>query len=736
MLPNVIFAAVYHLLRLAVRAVYLIRTLGAENLPGRGPALLVANHVSWADAFLLTAAQPRPIRFLMGREFYEMRWAKPFLRWLGAIPISPDDPPKRIVAALQEARRALEEGSLVCIFAEGHVTRTGLMGPFRAGFERIVRGLAAPIVPVYLGGVWGSVFSYAEGRILSRLPGLRRRSISVLFGRPMAPSSEAGAVRDAVLELSCEYFEDRKRVREPLGAVFVRQARRSWGRPAVSDTTGAALSYGRTLAASVALGKRLEKELPGEDRVGILLPPSVGGALANLALTLRRKVPVNLSYSAPAEAIRSAVEQAGLRTVITSRRFLERFPTLPLPERVLFLEDVLAGLSRAAKLRALFAARSAPRRLISGGSPFRPDDVAALLFSSGSTGEPKGVMLSHHNLLSSIEALQPLYRFTPEDRICGALPFFHSFGFSCTLWLPLLSGFSAVYHANPLEAGKVAEAVRESGATILPATPSFLLAYLRRAKKEDFRSLRLVFTGAERLDPRLADAFHEKFDLRPLEGYGATELAPVATVSVPAVELDRVADPGWKPGSVGRPLPGVALKVVDPDTGEPFPTGTQGLLLAKGPNVMLGYWGKSAKTAEVLRDGWYSTGDMATIDEDGFVTITGRLARFSKIGGEMVPHGAVEEVLKAALPDATTAVAVTSVPDKKRGERLVVLYTSDAGDPENLRRTVDESALPNLWKPARDAYIPVHALPLLGSGKIDLRKLRDLALERQERLAA
>jgi acyl-[acyl-carrier-protein]-phospholipid O-acyltransferase/long-chain-fatty-acid--[acyl-carrier-protein] ligase len=289
----------------------------------------------------------------------------------------------------------------------------------------------------------------------------------------------------------------------------------------------------------------------------------------------------------------------------------------------------------------------------------------------------------------------------------------------------LLSGFSASYHTSPLEGAKIAELARESRATILVATPTFLLAYIRRAKPEDFKHLRLVFVGAEKLKSRVADAFEKKFGLRPLEGYGATELSPVAAGSVRDVVYDGHHQKGWQEGSVGQPVLGMVFRVVDPDTLEELPPDTAGLLLVKGPNVMLGYLGQAEKTAEVLKDGWYTTGDIAVLQKDGFVRITDRLARFSKIAGEMVPHHAIEEEVQTALGGAETAVAVTAVPDDKRGERLVLVYVDTVTDEARLKQIMKESSLPNLWKPSR--YLAVGELPLLGTGKLDLKGLKELA---------
>ncbi|BCR03611.1 acyl-[ACP]--phospholipid O-acyltransferase [Desulfuromonas versatilis] len=707
---------------LIMRLAYRVKSHGAENVPSEGGALLVANHVSWIDALLLSATTQRRIRFMMEREIYHWRLLGPLFRLMGVIPVSSKDAPRQIATSLRQARSALDDGYLVCIFAEGALTRTGQLGPFKPGLERIVRGSGHPIIPIHIGGLWGSLFSYARHRKCSLRPG----PVAIHFGSPLPPGSQAAAVRQAVVELSCAWLEQLPSA-PSLGAAFIRSARRHWSRKALADTSGKQLSYGRALAGAIALGRELERAGANQPMIGILLPPSAGGALANLAVTLRGQVPVNLNYTASVEAFRSAMEQCELRTVITSRAVMERFPQLPVGERALFIEDLAARLSPARKFRALLAARCAPQSQIIG-SP-RRDELATVIFSSGSTGDPKGVMLSHRNLLANIESLRLLLSPESSDNICAALPLFHSFGFTGTLWLPLLCGFSAVYHSNPLEGASIAAAVREHRSTLLMATPTFLGAYLRKASREDFASLRLVITGAEKLKAKLADSFERKFGIRPLEGYGATELAPVTAVNLPDVCIGGVAQNGGKPGSVGRPLPGVAVRTVDPETGRALPPGENGLILVRGANVMRGYLGRPEKTAEALREGWYVTGDIGHLDAEGFLHITDRLARFSKIGGEMVPHLAVEEALQGGLNTAEPAVAVTAVPDNQRGEKLVVIHTPGAGGVEKLRKIMEGSALPNLWRPGRGAYIEVAELPLLGSGKLDLGRLKQIAME-------
>jgi acyl-[acyl-carrier-protein]-phospholipid O-acyltransferase/long-chain-fatty-acid--[acyl-carrier-protein] ligase len=439
------------------------------------------------------------------------------------------------------------------------------------------------------------------------------------------------------------------------------------------------------------------------------------------------KTPVNLNYTAAEASLRSSIEQCGITTIITSKAFLEKMPAMAQLEGLLLLEDILPSISGRDKLLALLKARLLPARLLCAREGFTADSVATVIFSSGSTGEPKGVMLSHHNIMSNIEALRMVFRVNGSDNVCSALPFFHSLGFTGTLWFPLVSGFSAAYHPNPMDGEKIAQMVREHKSTILLATPTFLLAYLRRAKREDFASLRLVITGAEKLKAKVADSFEERFGIRPMEGYGATELAPVITLSLPDVEVGGVRQYGSKEGSVGHPVPGVVIKVVDPDSGVELKAGEAGLMLVKGPNVMLGYLGRPDKTAEAIKDGWYVTGDIGVLDEDGFIRITDRLSRFSKIGGEMVPHGVVEDELHNRLGQ-TGVVAVTAVPDEKKGERLVVIYSREAADIETLQRHMAESSLPNLWKPGRDCYVDVESLPILGTGKLDLKGIKEMAL--------
>jgi acyl-[acyl-carrier-protein]-phospholipid O-acyltransferase/long-chain-fatty-acid--[acyl-carrier-protein] ligase len=356
-----------------------------------------------------------------------------------------------------------------------------------------------------------------------------------------------------------------------------------------------------------------------------------------------------------------------------------------------------------------------------------PDDLATVIFSSGSTGTPKGVMLSHHNIVSNIEGICQVIQFTKKDRILGVLPFFHSFGFTATIWLPLLAGFGVVYHPNPMDAKTIGETVQKYQATLLISTPTFYAGYLRRCSAEEFASLRYAIAGAEKLREQISRGYKEKYGIDLLEGYGCTELAPVVSVNIPDVIGGVEKQIGHKPGSVGHPIPGVAVKVIDPDTELPLPCGREGLLLVKGPNCMLGYLGQPELTAQAFRDEWYVTGDIAAIDEDGFIRITDRLSRFSKIGGEMVPHVKIEEAINQVL--GNSAVVVTALPDEQRGEKLIAFYTQNGISRDELWNRLNRSELPKLWIPKRENLYWLESLPLLGSGKIDLKQIKLLAYE-------
>jgi acyl-[acyl-carrier-protein]-phospholipid O-acyltransferase/long-chain-fatty-acid--[acyl-carrier-protein] ligase len=512
---------------------------------------------------------------------------------------------------------------------------------------------------------------------------------------------------------------------------FFEVARQGWGRLAMADSTGQHLTYGRALTASLLFARQIRLRTPDQDMVGLMLPASVGGALANIATLAAGRIPVNLNFTAGGDAMAVAIERCGLRTIITSRTFLQK-ANLPARPEMVFLEDIRKTIGALDKARALAEARLMPlpalcRTYSRDGSD---EALATVIFSSGSTGIPKGVMLSHGNILGNIAGFSHIFPMGPSDCFIGVLPFFHSFGFTGTLWYPLLSGCAVAYHPNPMDAKVVGELAETYKATMLIATPTFANAYMRRCTKEQFAHLRHVIVGAEKLRQPLADAFKRQFGVELVEGYGCTEMSPVISVNLAPKGHAKPS----KPGSVGRPIDGVEAKVVDQHTGEGPLVDRPGLLLVRGASLMRGYLGEPQRTAEVIRDGWYVTGDIASIDADGFITITDRLSRFAKIGGEMVPHLRIEDAINEVLGEV--GAAVTSIPDDARGERLVAFYTKKDVPPADVWEQLNQTALPRLWLPRKDQIFFVDAIPTLGSGKVDLKGLKDLALSVQATAAA
>ena len=722
------------LLRLFVWAfthsVYRLKVEGRDNIPDKGGALFVCNHVSFVDALLIIGSTDRMIRTIMFQGIYDHPVVKPFAKAMKAIPISSQFRPREMIKSLRLASEAIKNGEVICIFAEGQITRIGQLLPFRRGFERVMKDVDAPIIPVCLDHVWGSIFSFEKGRFLWKVPRYMPYPVTVSFGKPMPPTSTPFEVRQAVQELNTEAWKHRKKLMMPIHRAFVRKARHHPRRFFMADARVPKLRFGSALTRTIFLARRLRPVWAGQEMVGILLPPSVAGALVNYAALLMGKVPVNLNYTANDEVITSCAKQCGIQTVVTSQAFLDKIK-VTVPGKVILLEELAQKPRLGEKIAAALMMWTLPERLLEKAVGREKkgtlDDLATIIFSSGSTGDPKGVMLTHYNIVSNADQLGQTFAFGGHDRVLGILPFFHSFGFTGTLIVPAVLGVGVVYHVSPLDAKVIGALVGQYHVTFLLATPTFLQMYNRGCEPEDFGGLQFVMTGAEKLPDRVAQALEDKFGIRPLEAYGLTECSPAVTVNTRDFRAAGFRQVGAKRGKIGHPLPAVSVRVVDPDTFQQLPVGQAGLLLVRGPNVMKGYLGKPEKTAEVLRDGWYVTGDIAAMDEDGFLTITDRLTRFSKIGGEMVPHIKIEEKLHELAGATEQTFVVTGVPDEKKGERLVVLHTLDESKLGPVIEKLTASDLPNLWKPRPDQFFHIDALPYLGTGKLDLRKVKEVA---------
>jgi acyl-[acyl-carrier-protein]-phospholipid O-acyltransferase/long-chain-fatty-acid--[acyl-carrier-protein] ligase len=720
--------ALYFFGRPLVRAFYRVTPLGLENLPSGG-FLLVPNHITWVDALVLQLACPRPIRYIIHEEFYYKPTLHPIVRALGCIPISN----RRSHAAVRAASEQISNGEIVCVFPEGELERRGTLLRLQRGFEVIARHANAQVVPVWLDELWGSIFSFQGGKFFTKFPKRLPYPVSVAFGKALeAKAADVATVREQLLKLGEFCFSRRPSLDRHLAQECVRGLKRRQFATAVIDGIDhSSLSRVKLLGAAAALSRHLRREF-SDERIAIVVPASKGSMVANLAVILANKVPVDLNFTMGRAANESCLRRANLRVAITATAFMQRVKDFPWPERVLKLDELLPQMKRQILLwwlvSIIFPARLLLRLLEvpkKGGHA-----EAVLLFTSGTTGEPKGAVMSHRNVVGNVSQFRVLLDARHTDAILASLPFFHTFGSTVTLWYPLIEGVRIVTYPNPLEAAKCGALIEQYKLTFLLLTPTFLRLYLRKAEPEQLKSLRLIITGAEKLPLELAAHFEERFKQKVFEGYGLTETAPVVSVNLPNPEpgtANEKVQPSSRSGSVGRLAPGMAAEIREPETGEKLSLFATGMLWLRGVNIFEGYLQDPERTAEVLRDGWLKTGDIGRFDEDGFLYIEGRLSRFSKIGGEMVPHEAIEhkiiEVLGLSGRDERP-IAVIGVQDEAKGEALVLLSAVDINIAE-LRKKLQDAGVPNLWIPKH--VQPVEVIPVLASGKLDLKRCNECA---------
>ena len=706
-----------------------------ESLIGKKGVLLLGNHISFLDWAILQMAYPKQIRFVMDRIYYDKWYLKPIFNFFGVIPISTRGS-KQAIAAISEALKA---GDTVALFPEGHITRNGHLSDFKSGFERATALLEdddAVIVPFYLRGLWEDRFSYASKKL--RKSGTK--DIAVDFGKPLPIHTKAHETKQAVFHLSIHSWQ---RYATTLPSIQEAWFNRLPDAPIAlyaSDSTGAELTKKRFAVATLAIAGALKKSLKDEDRIGIIMPTSVGGAMVNMALLTLGKSVVNLNYTAGTEALKHALKTAKISHIVTSKQFLTRIKAkgFDLSEvlegvELYIIEEIKQRLSKP-KLFGYFATLTllphtlAKKCFIAHRTS---SDEAAVLFSSGSEGKPKAIVLTHQNIMGNIKQITTVLNPSDEDRILSTLPIFHSFGLTVTTLLPLIEDIPFVAHPDPTDGYGIGKMCAKYQATMLCATATFLRLYARNKKLHPvmFETLRFVIAGAEKLPTEIRELFKKRFGKEVYEGYGATETTPVATVNLP----DRILIDDWriqkgnKPGTVGLPVPGSAIRIVDPESFEPLAVGEEGMVLIGGTQIMKGYLGDEAKTKEVIKkiDGirWYVTGDKGKLDEDGFLTLLGRFSRFAKIGGEMVSFGVVEEAIATVL-DEDEKIVITSVDDAKKGEAIVLLYEG-SGEIDALKARIKTIDLNPLYMPT---YLyKVEAIPVLGTGKVDIKGAKRVA---------
>ena len=492
---------------------------------------------------------------------------------------------------------------------------------------------------------------------------------------------------------------------------FVRMAKSHPKKLAIKDkTTRRDVTYERALIGALILAKKFRKYEPGY--IGIMIPTSAGCALASVGALMSGRVPVMINYSTGAEQnCRYAQQKCGFTTIITSKALLEKM-NIPMIDGMVLIEDIMESVTTGDKLKAALRTKLPVSAILNGIHKGEEDDNIAILFTSGSEKDPKAVQLTHKNIASNIKNFGDYVNITGDDILLANLVFFHIFGLTVNLWVAFYHGMTMVTYANPTEFQTISNIAREERPTIMVGTPSFFWGYLQKSEPGDFKSLRLMVAGADKCPDALREGYMKKHGVTLLEGYGATETSPV--ISVNSHEFNR-------PGSIGKVIPGVQVKIEHLETGEECKPGEIGKILCKGDLVMKGYLGDPELTAEALVDGWYNTGDMGYLDEDGYLWHSGRFKRFVKIGGEMVSLVKVENVMEQHLPEGV-ACCVVEIPDEVKGATIVAAITKEINKVAILRRMGEE--LPNIALPRQ--FFVIEELPMMGTGKIDFRSVTEM----------
>lgn len=624
----------------------------------------------------------------------------------------------------QAVRDRLGENG-VGIFVPGEaIARAGTNLHFSGKIGTHLCGFGLPVVPAFVECHDEFVF-----------PGWvnPQTGVTSYFGEVLTERDGLADLRKSFLELGATAFSKKEVLQGSLATALLHGLKQHGENHLTDGTDDSQLNFKKLLIASVTLSREL-RQLTKKKRIGIILPPGKGGLVANLAVLFAGKVAVNLNFKASQQAIQSAIRQAEVDKFITADPFVRKVPEFPWPPNrdLIFIERILPQIKKKMVKWAVLT-RLLPENLLTRllGLKDQGDDEALLLFTSGSSGEPKGVPLSHKNLLANVLQFGGRIDLPKDSTIFGSLPLFHSFGATVTLWYPIIYGLNLVTYPNPLEAKRIAELVSQHEVTLLLVTPTLLRSYMRRVDPELLSCLKLVVTGAEKLPENLAYSFQDRFKILPMEGYGLTETSPATNVNLPDLEGEKPVVPSARFNSVGPLLPGLALKMTSPTTDKEIPVTSSGIIWFKGANVFKGYLNKPELNEEILQDGWFKTGDVGRLDEEGFLHIEGRMSRFSKVAGEMVPHETIEAAINQALGldgESERKIAVMGVKDEKKGEALVILSTISGQALEqeclDIRYKLMDAGIPSTWCPRE--IIPVEHIPVLATGKMDLAACKAL----------
>lgn len=632
-------------------------------------------------------------------------------------------------AAGKELKSYLDGGGVLIHVPGTANTRNATPCHIPSAELRVLCSFGLPILPIAIDCPHESALSIENTNALP--------SATIVIGQEISAASVSIATyRQALLAAHEEAFSQHALLDQSLAMALLEGLKKHGKDGRIIDgADDSDLGYDKILAAALAFS-RLIREETDQLRVAIVLPPGKAGLIANLAVIFAGKIPVNFNFTAGPDAVRSAIRQSGVDRFITADPFVRRVPTFPWPPNrdLIFIERAMPSLKKKIILWAVIS-KILPAKLINKFLKLDArcgNDEAVLLFTSGSSGEPKGVTLSHRNVLANVSQFGSRLDLPAHSSMLGCLPLFHSFGSTVTLWFPVIQGVNLVTYPSPLETKRLAELIAIHQVDVLLSTPTFMRGFMKRVDSAQLASLKLVVTGAEKLPQSLSEAFNEKFGVSPQEGYGLTETSPATNVNLPdpADREQAVTIPSSRIGTVGQLLPGIAIRMTDPTTDDHLTINQQGMIWLKGANIFQGYLGNPEKSAEVLVDGWFKTGDVGRVDDEGFLHIEGRISRFSKIGGEMVPHETIESAINKALgldAESERRIAIVGLPDPQKGEVIVLLSSiqNTTIDCTDLRYKLLEQGIPSLWCPK--TIIPVPEIPVLASGKLDIKRCETLA---------
>ena len=716
---------------------YRVKVVGVQNIPETGPVLLVGPHFSFIDWAVLQMSSPRPLRIASNRNTFADWYQRWFSHGKFFININRRDP----APAMQRIHDALLRGEAVVIFPEGEVSKKAFISAFSLDYSKAIEGTNAPIVPFYIQGLWGSRYSQASECV--NRPQVFNRVISVGYGKMLPVGTSEEVINRELHFLGADIWNvamDQSQSTIPLWFKAMRKRR---FRPILIDPAGNHVNGYGMIRLCHYFGCIIRSETRGEKHVGFMLPTSRDAALGIISILGTGKTSVNLNYSAPVDTILGCLEKADVGAVVTTHAFYDKlcgrnaaFGQIAEKYRMIYLDEEEAKISSVSKFLSTAIIMACPGALLRRlwFSAAKLSDDAVILFSSGSEGTPKGVELTHKNIISNAQQGDYVIKLCRTDVMTALLPLFHSFGFTLTFILPLLDGVPMVLCPDPTDIKTLARVCAQYKTTIMMGTPTFLraIAINRWVHPMCLDSLRYIIAGAEKLRPEMREAFKLKFGKDIYEGYGCTELTPLASINAPNVLLDDflTMEKCSDPSSIGLPPPGTVVAIIDPETNEFLPQGAEGMLVVTGPQVMKGYLKDKEKTDNVILeiDGrrWYKTGDKCSITKDGFVQILGRYSRFAKLGGEMISLTAVELRIAESKVLDNQEFAVTAVPDSSKGERIVLLIKGDL-DTEEISRNLRKSGIPPLMLPG--SVFCVENVPKLGSGKWDFNGMKKLATE-------